>query len=187
MSCRQWNSCSPYIPACPLPPTPVCTPGSAFSAVLNVPSQSITAVSAAIPINQEITGSADFNVSTSQFVAPIAGIFQFSFGLDLVTSAATSALLFANVANGSPLTVTLLSNGINSVATWNFNASEAGPTTDTKAGVVTVRLAAGQIISLAIAQPLASLYPANPQTLAGNAVIDVQPYRSWFSGVYVGA
>ena len=184
MSCRQWNSCSPYIPACPLPPTPVCTPGSAFSAVLNVPSQSITAVSAAIPFNQEITGSADFNVSTSQFVAPIAGIFQFSFGLDLVTSAAT---LFANVANGSPLTVTLLSNGINSVATWNFNASEAGPTTDTKAGVVTVRLAAGQIISLAIAQPLASLYPANPQTLAGNAVIDVQPYRSWFSGVYVGA
>ena len=49
-----------------------------------------------------------------------------------------------------------------------------------------VNLVAGHKISLTIVQPLLSLYPADPQTLAGNATTDVQPYRTWFSGVYVG-
>ena len=164
----------------------MCTPGSSFSAVLNVASYPVTAASANIPFNQELTGSPDFSVSTSQFVAPITGTFQFSFGVDVVTSAATAALLLANVANGSPVTVTLLSNGVTSVATWSFNASTTGPTAETHSGVATVHLVAGQKISLAISQPLVTLYPANPQTLAGNATTDVQPYRSWFSGVYVG-
>jgi len=155
--------------------------------VLNVASYPVTAAAAAIPFNQELTNSPDFSVSTSQFVAPITGTFQFSFGLDVTTSAATAALLLANIANGSPLTVTLVSNGVTSLATWSFNSETGGPTAETKGGVITVNLTAGQRIALAIAQPLATLYPANPQTLAGNATTDVQPYRSWFAGVYVGA
>jgi len=155
--------------------------------VLNVPSYPITANSAAIPFNQELLGSPDFSVSTSQFIAPTTGSYQFSFGLDLVTSAAAAAVINANLANGSPLTVTLLSNGISPVASWTFNALSTGPTTESKTGIITVNLVVGQKISLAIAQPLATLYPATPQTLAGNATADVQPYQSWFSGVYVGA
>jgi len=154
--------------------------------VLNVASYPITATAAAIPFNQELLNSADFSISTSQFIAPLAGSFQFSFGLDVVTSTAAAAALALNVASGSPLTVTLLSNGVSPVATWSFNTSTEGPTAETKTGVVTVRLVAGQKISLTIAQPLASL-AANPQTLAGNATTDVQPYRTWFAGVYVGA